>query len=1128
MTKSPTKSAVIAASPTVIPPPTSVFKISLDLLILQLSNFNIFKIREYGEWTIQVKVFLTPDKLVATSETLLLASLSAELDLHLPLSFDVLTFGDIDNLIHHPLVVNFNEIEYIVKDAKKKTAPEEKVELIGQCFIDLLPFVTGETLVSKTLPIFPPSVDADSCTTFLPENAAVRLQVKSENGEPVIPKDYADSFNILRFRIDGCYSMPTAWLPTTPHTGSHSLPTPTFTISTFLPTTVQHERYLILSNKVLQEDLSKEKFHHEGLIHWPVNPLFFAKAVHMMEAPHQNGLGSGLNHTNKKKTEEGRGSGVIGQPSTVVRTEFRCVLAKDAEEAFKTKAVAAKVWPVEVFSVTVPEKHTSTTKKKNAEVQNTAAEEAMITKHGVAFLDLSPLLFPGAKHTEGRSPLLPYDVRSFTEKTGRKSVAQELFATPTAPSALPEFDKPTILSTSKQKPIDAHPSNISLRRSMAPSSATSHETPISPTASWREDVDQHLFITSQSYMSASITLLKPLVPKKRIEKPEITVENIQSIHPKTLFPADNGLRAMQELRKEISSTCRLIYSLCEKESRKHTDWAVVDSNVEAALHKAGETCYLRTHLKDFIVRIVRDRFYRTKSLDKEDPEQYNDFLSELYCDLVREISHSLTFHEEEKAKHPMKNKESQALHLRMLAIEAEIEEKLPKAEHYLLLRIHKSTEAGKTSDEVAQYWVELGQFQLKHRKLREAVESFAESMKYDEQNVERMLLIGYALFEEKKTDDALPFFEAAAVLSNSPIAYTALGLFYENLSVDSTGAIELIKERVYYQANFLLGLPAERLKVYEKKIKDAESLMKGEVPSNLPRKTASLEKSQKILKDLLRPFCPAKKSSSVKQETIRKNNGLFQPWKTLEYFDKKRRRKTFIKGGLLDNIFYVSLPAFASLGLYRFATKCTAKLNGVCDVTSPTLWKAAMSSWISRKNFAEVRELMNELDKSDNGKNTRYLVMKGHFSCRQKEYSQARECYDEALNQDVHSTEMYEVYCRYGLTTKEQKDWKKSKEMFHLAAKLHGTALNWLGCGVASFHLEDFVNAEVALCQSNNLDNTVPETWAYLAMVYYRSCQMSKAEKCLATALQCGLRECNEELMHEARTYIYSNKNKNW
>ena len=732
---------------------------------------------------------------------------------------------------------------------------------------------------------------------------------------------------------------------------------------------------------------------------------------------------------------------------------------------------------------------------------------------------------------EGQFPILPYNVLNFTEKTGRKSVGQELFATPTVPSVPADLDKPSTLSTTKQKTIDPHPSNLSLRKSMAPSSAASHETPISPAAPSSEDVDKQLYITSQSYMTASITLQKPLVARNRIEKPEITVERIQSIHPKTLFPADNGFFAMQQFRKEISSTCRLIYSLCEKESKEHSDWATVENNVEAALHKAGETCYLRTHLKEFIIRIVRDRFYRTKNFDKDDPEQYNEFLSELYCDLVREISHSLTSHEEQKLKHPLKDKESRSLHLRVLAFEANIEEKLVKAEHFLLLRIHQSIESGKPQDEVAQYWVELGQFQLRHRKLPQAVESFAESLKYDSQNIERLLLIGYALFEERKIDDALPFFEAAATLSGSPIAYTALGLFYESLCVDSTGGMELVKERAFYQANVRLGLSEDRLKSYEQKIKQAERLIKGEVPINLPRGNASVEKSQKILEKLLHPFRPKKQSPENKNDSSSHHHhheSLFHVWKTLEHFDEKRKRKTFVKDGLSDNIFYVSLPAFASLGLYRFVTKTTAKLNGVCDVTNPTLWKAAMSSWISRRNVAEVKELMTELDKSEHAKNTRYLVFKGHFSHLQRDFEQARQCYNEALNQDVHSTEKYEVYSRYALMTQEEKDWKKSKEMFHLAAKLHGTALNWLGCAVASFYLEDFVNAEVALCQSNYLNNTVPETWAYLAMVYYRSNQMSKAEKCLATALQCGLKDSNEELMYEARTYIYNNKDKNW
>lgn len=58
--------------------------------------------------------------------------------------------------------------------------------------------------------------------------------------------------------------------------------------------------------------------------------------------------------------------------------------------------------------------------------------------------------------------------------------------------------------------------------------------------------------------------------------------------------------------------------------------------------------------------------------------------------------------------------------------------------------------------------------------------------------------------------------------------------------------------------------------------------------------------------------------------------------------------------------------------------------------------------------------------------------------------------------------------------------------MFYRAAKLHGTARTWLGCGRACFRLDDSELAERTLQEANGLDNREPQVWAYLALLNWR------------------------------------------
>ena len=124
------------------------------------------------------------------------------------------------------------------------------------------------------------------------------------------------------------------------------------------------------------------------MVRWPSQPLFISTTVYMDSA------------SEALKTSFGESAdreAMLEKPCLLVNTQFRCVLSRDAEEALKRRATATKVWPVELFNVSFPEKHVSLAKKKNnnVELPANAVEDAIITRHGVAYVDIADLLYPG-------------------------------------------------------------------------------------------------------------------------------------------------------------------------------------------------------------------------------------------------------------------------------------------------------------------------------------------------------------------------------------------------------------------------------------------------------------------------------------------------------------------------------------------------------------------------------------------------------------------------------------------------------------------------------------------------------------------------------------------------------------
>ncbi len=81
------------------------------------------------------------------------------------------------------------------------------------------------------------------------------------------------------------------------------------------------------------------------------------------------------------------------------------------------KSIARKrYWPVEVFRATI---------SQGMKGKGKGEEEISASFHGIAYIDMAPLLYPGVKKIRGAYLVRPFSDTEQTERTGRKGTLMD-------------------------------------------------------------------------------------------------------------------------------------------------------------------------------------------------------------------------------------------------------------------------------------------------------------------------------------------------------------------------------------------------------------------------------------------------------------------------------------------------------------------------------------------------------------------------------------------------------------------------------------------------------------------------------------------------------------------------------
>ncbi|XP_055341084.1 cilia- and flagella-associated protein 70-like isoform X2 [Paramacrobiotus metropolitanus] len=799
-----------------------VFKSLVRLEFTQLAALQKLRpLKDSAEWTLVIRCFSTADKVLATSESIVLApdsSAGAKVLLSVPLEFS--TWGDLDNIVHSPIAINFNEIEFI-KD-KKKPVPDEKSDLLGQVLLDLLPLVLGRTEIAPTLPVFVPKRDgADNqsgASAALGDEVTISVLAKLE--KPLVPDEYQKSFNIVQIFIDGCYGMPPAW------TGNASASS-SFTIAGAMCTSSTHMRVLAVTNKSLQESVDSTA------IRWPSQSCFVTESVY-------KGLHTFESQCALSDTDFQRRGPLL--PSSVL---FRCVLPFDAEDCFKARLMATKTWPLEIVNVTYPEKHLGVKPKKAADILPSAPEEPVLTKHGAAYVDLEPLLRPGMCEVSGSYAFRPFSLAEFSAKTGTKSAVYELY--PGGNNVNTDSEKKTVTASSKK--VGEHHSTLTLRKSMAPSATPSQE--IVPQLNPRSQNDADLYLTHNSFVRVKVALLKPFVPKTvrtfSVEDRSLYLHSLPR-RSGSEWPNDNGIAATKALQEDVKNIKDYLAALYQQHPTEN--WSEYYRAALQTTDKSEPMVLLHRTLYDHILRFVRDRFYRIKPF--KDRSEYERYVRTVYASLAREVSDALKGQSMQRTEISQTKSSPEAranlrtdTDLKVLSMQEDLDGNFSKAEHFLGLRV--ISKGGSASA-----WKDIGMFQLRFRKLDQAVQSFSRWLSKEELNPDALLVLGYAFCELGKLNWAQTIFECVASLCpKNPLPATILGLFYEHLASDHSSEVyTFLMEKSYHEGRIALGLHGAVLEAADNSLRQRRISVGCELET-MPKGDAAVAECRRLLVNLI-------------------------------------------------------------------------------------------------------------------------------------------------------------------------------------------------------------------------------------------------------------------------------------
>ncbi|XP_062841100.1 cilia- and flagella-associated protein 70, partial [Trichomycterus rosablanca] len=989
----------------------------------------------------------------------------------------------VDDLVHKPVILTV--LEVLAKEKKQK---EDKTLVLGQAVVDLLPLLYGQCSVSSTVVLHPVSHN----DIVSQDGNKPTLEVSVSVQEPLLSDVQLSESNLLTVTVETAYSVPEVWNPAT-------APQSTYVAALQVPITAEKEQTLLFSNGLLKMGGEKEPVPRAKK--WPFGTFLasdakfiFGKVIEAEPTDYEDG------DFNSLEDREFRTEAETHKKRVSWNTERRCYLDAKGVACLSQMIVDCRLWPVEMM------RSPQLVSKGKGREKSQSEDEVQIPFHGVAYVDFTPLLYPGVRRIRGAYRLHPFSDLELLMKTKRNtSVLREVVKAMMAQSRLRPSSSVTSCRATPSKTFEPYKGGKDAKE------AGKKTGKLGQTESMTEDEQQvnaegQMYADSRSYIVFEITLEKPLVPRRAPEELAQRVRELIPPRPPLPRRPAGAERAVQEYRAQIASVAaqvlqqyKQMFGAAFVPGAKLLDPSTQEqrkSQLFGELNCSGQYFTFKEQMKYSVVRIVREKMLRTESFTSK--EQLQAFLSQLYIFLVDEMHVALNKTLSANPQDVQSQSILDCTHLRHFAKEALLNEDYQLAAHYyqeLLARDQSN----------ASYWFDYGALHMHSADYLKAEECFHLAVSIDQAHVPSLLMCGILSEMNCHYDEAETFFERATCIEpNSMMAWTVFGLFY--LAQENFIQAEMAFQNATKQQRASM--------VCTSPVCTAETVC----TTHVERYGEEKEEESKYLTDPVnKPASPAlEEDGETEKETKSLNNHVIgaeegdstnDPEPTLLQHQQTTRPSATI---YMETVKFLLQNSALQMAQRALAQELLCPDGGPSSLYHLALAHLHMLRGEYSSAEASLQEALN-----NNFQNHDIWALYGHLHYTLKDYDQAQKCYDRTLDFVTDASDTHLIYLRLGSIYLQKGQYEKAKSTYILACKRSPSCLTWLGLGSACYRLGELTEAEDALTEANVLNNRNPEVWGYLALVCLQTGRKLEAEQSYKYAIKFNIPE--EPLLREIR-----------
>ncbi|XP_027624701.1 cilia- and flagella-associated protein 70 isoform X2 [Tupaia chinensis] len=1029
------------------------------------------------------------------------------------------------DLAHKPVFLTMSEV--LPKEKKQK---DEKTLILGQAVVDLLPLLEGESSFETMVPLHP----VQGSTLETPRaGAKCSLEVKVFVAEPLLTTAQILGSNLLKVTLEAAYSVPESFIPIGPLQN--------YMVGLQVPSHGEKDYPILFKNGILKLGGEREPVPRPKK--WPIANILAPGANNIPDAfivggPYEEEEGE-LNHPEDR---EFRNQAECIKKRIIWDLESRCYLDPPAVVSFQKRIADCRLWPVEITRVPLV-----TAPKGKAGKFDKAEDESQLSFHGVAYVNMVPLLYPGVKRIRGAFHVYPYLDSTVYEKTkclfslfrdtGHHLIHNNKIGginSPLSKSGVSKNLKED--KTVREKDIDGRlkPGDV------APSiKSQSSDTPLDGEPPLTHNPEGQQYVEAGTYIVLEIQLDKALVPKRMPDELAKRVKEMIPPRPPLTRRTGGAQKAVSDYHMQIKNISRAI--LDEYHRMFGKQMAKLGSEVDSEtleeqkcqlsyeLNCSGKYFAFKEQLKHAVVKIVREKYLKTTSFESQ--EELQTFISELYVFLVDQMHMALNQTMPDDVQSTVSTIYTSNDQLRLFAYEAEVNENFEMAAVYYKERLVREPQN-------LDHWLDYGAFCLLIEDNIKAQECFRKALALNQSHIQSLLLCGVLAVLMENYEQAEIFFEDATCLEPTHVvAWTLLGLYYEiqnndiRMEMAFHEAFKQLQARVTKQKSTGTVVYVEEERNIEASLGPwgttnnfSATAIKTGAPAG-PQATISildgfLEESSKIYPEPQEPFLTVQSQDPNMGQ--KPSNIFFKETPAKKEAPKCQDSSAFlppVSYGIVQpstTIFMETIRFLMKVNAVQFVHRVLAH-ELLCPQGGPSCeyYLVLAQTHLLKKDFAKAEEYLQQAAQMDY-LNPNVWGVKGHLYFLSGNHAEAKACYERTVSFVVDASEMHFIYLRLGLIYLEENEYEKAKKTYLQACKRSPSCLTWLGLGIACYRLEELTEAEDALSEANALNNYNAEVWAYLALVCLKAGRQLEAEQAYKYTIKLKLKD--EALLAEIHT----------